>query len=77
VGQLSRLRAQQQQLSSSAYIERQAEDKLHMCPPPDTCYTVIPGKPSVRQAAAARVAATPWYQRLWSSVQQADKVRAH
>lgn len=76
VGQLSRLRAQQLQLSSPAYIEQQAEDKLHMCPPPDTCYTVIPGNPSARQVATARKAATPWYQRLWSSVQHADKVPA-
>ena len=74
-GQLGRLRALQHELTSSAYIERQAEDKLHMCPPPDTCYTIISGRPPARQAAIAHAAATPWYQRLWSSVEQADKVR--
>jgi cell division protein FtsB len=71
---LSQLRALRRQLSSSAYIEQQAEDKLHMCPPSQTCYTIIPGRPPARQAAARAVAGTPWYQRLWSSVQQADKV---
>jgi cell division protein FtsB len=77
VDQLTNLRALQHEMSSPAYIERQAEGKLHMCPPLDTCYTVIPGKPSARQAATVRKAATPWYQRLWTSVKQADKAPAH
>jgi cell division protein FtsB len=75
-GQLTRLRALQHEMSSSAYIEQQAEDRLHMCPPPDTCYTIIPGKPPARQAATVHKAGTPWYQQLWSSVQQADKAQA-
>jgi cell division protein FtsB len=77
VVQLKSLEAQQRQLSSSAYIEREARDELHMCLPAETCYVIIPGKPAAGKAAVAHAAASPWYQRLWKSVQQADKVQAH
>jgi cell division protein FtsB len=77
VVQLKSLEAQQRQLSSSAYIEREARDELHMCLPAETCYVIISGKPAAGKAAAAHAAASPWYQRLWKSVQQADKVQAH
>jgi hypothetical protein len=36
-----------------------------------TCYVII-GGPGSGSAAAARAAGTPWYDRLWHSVQQAD-----
>jgi hypothetical protein len=74
VAQLSRLKGLQAKISSPAYIEQQAEDKLHLCPPADRCYTVIPGtgKAPASHPAVSRVSATPWYQRLWTSVQQAD-----
>ena len=75
VVKLRSLEAQQRQMSSSAYIERQARDKLHMCLPRETCYVIIGGRPPAVKAAPAPAAATPWYQRLWSSVQQADKAQ--
>jgi cell division protein FtsL len=70
--QLSRLRAEQRELSRPAYIEQQARDKLHMCPPGKTCYVIINGRRHVRRATSAHAAGEPWYQRVWTSLQQAD-----
>jgi len=70
--QLAHLRAQQQLLSTPAYIEQQAQDQLHMCAPGHTCYEVIGGTAAAAAAAARGAAAPPWYQRVWASVQQAD-----
>jgi cell division protein FtsL len=67
---------QQQQLSSNAYVEQQAESRLHMCLPSQTCYVIINRQPPRGKAAAAPAASTPWYERLWTSVQQADKAPA-
>jgi cell division protein FtsB len=75
--QLGRLRAVQREISSPAYVEQQARDRLHMCLPSQTCYTIVGGQPPPRRAAASRVTVTPWYQRLWTSVQQADRVPGH
>jgi cell division protein FtsB len=72
---LGRLQEQARELNSNAYVEQQAENKLHMCLPTQTCYVIItpqPAKP--KTAAAAPVPGTSWYERLWTSVQQADKV---
>jgi cell division protein FtsB len=70
---LGQLEQQQKQLSSDAYVEQQAEDRLHMCLPRHTCYVIInPPEPAARTAANPGPGA-PWYERLWSSVQEADK----
>ncbi len=78
---LQSLRARQRELTSPAYIEREARDNLHMCLPAETCYVIISGQrpAAVKAAKAAPVhtAVTSWYQRLWSSVQQADKEPGH
>jgi cell division protein FtsB len=75
---LQSLRAQQRELTSPAYIERQARDNLHMCLPAETCYVIISGEtPTAAKAAPAHAAVTSWYQRLWSSVQQADREPGH
>lgn len=71
--QVKQLQSEQQQLTSPTYIEQQARDRLHMCLPPQKCYEIIPAKTSVAATVAARRAGMPWYARLWSSVQQADK----
>ena len=39
-----RLAAEDRKLTSPAYVEQQARDRLHMCMPNQTCYVVIPGK---------------------------------
>ena len=73
---LGRLEQQQQELSSNAYVEQQAESRLHMCLPSQTCYVVINRQPPPGKAAAAPAVGAPWYERLWTSVQQADKASA-
>jgi cell division protein FtsB len=73
--QLRQLQARQRQLANPAYIAQQARDRLHMCLPKQTCYVIINPQPAGLKAAARR-AATPWYERLWASVQQADRTPA-
>jgi cell division protein FtsL len=69
--QLRALQREQQRLNNPAYIEQLARDRLHFCMTGQTCYVII-GGPGSGAAAAARAAGTPWYDRLWRSVQQAD-----
>ena len=72
--QLARLQAEAARLNDPAYIEQQARDRLHYCMPRQTCYVIVGGQPAHNAGAvAAAVAGTPWYERLWSSVQQADR----
>ncbi|MGA3152610.1 MAG: FtsB family cell division protein [Streptosporangiaceae bacterium] len=73
--QLRKLNAERRALSTSQYVEQQAENRLHMCMPSKICYVIIGGSKAAAGHAAGPVVA-PWYQRLWSSVQQADKVSA-
>jgi cell division protein FtsB len=74
--QLSQLKAQRGELGSTAYVEQQARDRLHMCFPAQTCYAIITGTKPAARAAASHPVATPWYQRLWASVGQADQAAA-
>jgi cell division protein FtsB len=71
--QLARLRAEAQQLGDPAYIEQQARDRLHLCMPGQTCYVIIGGQPASAGPRPTGAAATPWYQRLWRSVREADQ----
>jgi cell division protein FtsL len=70
---LSQLQQQQQLLGSTAYVEQQAQDRLHMCLPGHKCYVIINPPQPTAKASATPVPGTPWYERVWSSVQQADK----
>ena len=70
-GQLASLQHQQQRLGDPAYIEQLARNKLHMCLRGETCYIVIGGQTAGPGAAAASL--TPWYERLWQSVQEANR----
>jgi cell division protein FtsB len=72
--QLRQLERQQQRLNDPAYIEQLARDRLHMCMRGETCYVVIGTGTHRRGAPATTVSLTPWYERLWQSVQQADRV---
>jgi cell division protein FtsB len=72
--QLRQLKAQRRELASPAYVEQQARDRLHMCLPTQTCYVIISGNKRSARAPQGHLTITPWYGRLWSSVQQADKV---
>jgi cell division protein FtsL len=72
--QLSQLQAEQKRLGSNAYVEQQAQDKLHMCMPTQTCYVIInPAPPSSSHSSAEPAGGPPWYARVWHSVRQADK----
>lgn len=73
--QVRHLQAEARSLNSPSVIEQEARDGLHMCFPAQTCYEVIP-LASHRAAAGRRPAATPWYERLWASVQKADRSAA-
>ena len=44
--ELARLRAEAQRLNDPAYIEQQAQDRLHMCLPGASCYVIIGGRPA-------------------------------
>jgi len=70
-GQLRSLQHQQQRLADPAYVEQLARNKLHMCLRGETCYIVIGGQTGNPGAAAA--AGSPWYERLWQSVQEANR----
>ena len=74
--QLGRLEQQHKLLSSNAYVEQQARDRLHMCPRTQKCYVIINLPKPPAKAAADQAPGTPWYERLWSSVRQADKAPA-
>jgi len=78
--QVKHLRTEARSLASPTVIEQEARDDLHMCFPEQTCYEVIPVAPSDAKAGAnsgakagAKPAGSPWYGRLWASVQKADR----
>jgi cell division protein FtsL len=71
-GQLASLQHQQQRLGDPAYIEQLARNKLHMCLRGETCYIVIGGQ-TANPGAASAASLTPWYERLWHSVQEANR----
>jgi cell division protein FtsL len=71
--QLRQLQAEHRRLSSPAYVEQQARDRLHMCLPAHTCYVIIDGTKRTAKATAGHTVVTPWYERLWSSVRVADQ----
>jgi cell division protein FtsB len=68
-----RLQAEDKKLTSPAYVEQQARDRLHMCMPHQTCYVVIPGKKPPAAVAPAPAHVTPWYEKLWGSVRAANQ----
>ena len=69
--QVKHLRTEARSLASPTVIEQEARDDLHMCFPAQTCYDVIP-LASPHAKAGAKPAGSPWYGRLWASVQKAD-----
>ena len=71
-GQLQALQHQQQRLGDPVYVEQLARNKLHMCLRGETCYIVIGGQ-TPHSGAPTAAALTPWYERLWLSVQEANR----
>ncbi len=72
--ELRHLYARRRELADPAYIEQQARTRMHMCLPQQTCYVVIGRQHARPAAAAAHLAGTAWYRRVWTSVQHADTV---
>jgi cell division protein FtsB len=70
--QVKALQDQATALGQASYIEQQARDKLHMCFPGEQCYQVIAGAAPVTPERATPMA-SPWYSRLWQSVQRANQ----
>lgn len=73
LAQLRALQHQQQRFNDPAYVEQLARDRLHFCMPGETCYVIIGSGSGHGGARAAPGEGTPWYERLWQSVQQADR----
>jgi cell division protein FtsB len=68
---VQKLRTEQRAVTSPAFIEQAARDRLHMCFPAQTCYVVIaPVKRHGEIVPSDPV--TPWYGALWASVRTAD-----
>jgi cell division protein FtsB len=70
---LKSLEHKQRMLNKPVYIEKLARDRLHMCLPTQMCYEIIGPVSKDTNVAAARRDSEPWYAKLWSSVQQANK----
>ena len=69
--EVKHLQKQARALGTPAVIEQEARDDLHWCFPAQTCYDVIPlATPAAK--AGEKPAGSPWYGRLWASVQKAD-----
>jgi cell division protein FtsB len=70
---LRQLEQHQQRLNDPAYVEQLARNELHLCMRGDTCYVVI-GDQHHHSAGRTDVASlTPWYERMWQSVQEANR----
>jgi cell division protein FtsB len=72
---LQALQAEQKRLSDPAYVEQLAEDRLHFCLTGQTCYVIIGAGRRHGSGHTPLVAGTSWYERLWHSVQQADRAK--
>jgi cell division protein FtsL len=71
--ELRQLAQQQGRLNDPAYIEQLATDKLHLCLRGATCYVIIGNNPGRSGGRTDAAGLTPWYERVWQSVQQANR----
>ena len=71
--QLRQLEQQQARLNDPTYIEQLARDKLHLCLRGNTCYVVLGNNPRHSAGRTDAASLTPWYERIWQSVQQANR----
>jgi cell division protein FtsL len=76
LAQVKGLQAEQAKLSERSYIEQLARQELDMCFPGAQCYVVEGGPSLISGTPAARPGPTPWYAKLWRSVEQADSSRS-
>jgi cell division protein FtsB len=71
--QVKSLETENGQLAQPWYIEQRARDELHMCFPGEQCYTVLDGQSPYTSTSPPAKAVTPWYTKLWQSVQRAGQ----
>ncbi len=73
--QVKSLRTEAGQLQQPWYVEQEARDMLHWCGAGESCYEVVDGSSpfATTTTTTESKAATPWYDRLWHSVQKADQ----
>jgi cell division protein FtsB len=73
-GQVQALQAEKARLADPAYVQSLVRQQLHYVLPGEVGYTVLEPDPSAAVAggAAGSAAPSPWYERLWASVQAAD-----
>jgi cell division protein FtsB len=74
--QVKALQEENTKLGQTWYIEQQARSELHMCFPDETCYQVLSDAPARAAAGHRRAPSSPWYAKLWDSVQRADALPA-
>ena len=72
-GQVKSLETENGQLAQPWYIEQRARDELHMCFPDEQCYAVLNGQSPYASTPARVTVVTPWYSKLWQSVQRAGQ----
>jgi cell division protein FtsB len=71
--QVKSLQAESGQLAQPWYIEQRARDELHMCFPGEQCYAVLNGQSPYTSTPPVVTVVTPWYAKLWQSVQRAGQ----
>ena len=69
--QVKSLQAERAKLAQPWYVEQRARDELHMCFPHERCYTVLNGQSPYTPTPRRGAVVTPWYTKLWQSVQGA------
>lgn len=77
---VAELAAERERWEDPAYIKAQARERLHYCLPRETCYVTVDGDPPApaptagtdgSAAALADAQPTPWFAKLWESVEEA------
>ncbi|MQA84738.1 MAG: septum formation initiator family protein [Streptosporangiales bacterium] len=74
---IAALEARKRELNDPEYIKQQARHRLHYCMPDEKCYVVV-GKGEADgpgTAQASETGASPWYAKLWKSVEATDRAR--
>jgi cell division protein FtsB len=71
--QVKALQAQESRLGQPWYVEQRARELLHWCGAGEQCYEVINGSSPFVTVATKTKTVTPWYDKLWHSVQRADQ----
>ena len=67
------LELEQSTWAMPARIEKVARDELHMCFPKQQCYVVLSGQSPYTGMPPRVKVGTPWYTKLWQSVQRSGQ----